>query len=329
MKVFITGGGGFLGKHIILQLLQKGHEVTSYSRGEYPELEEQGVKTIQGSLEDKQKLAEASIGHDVIFHTASKVAMWGRKEDFYQTNVLGTANVLSACRNNNIPHLIYTSTPSVVFQYDSLRGEDESLPYAKNSYSRYAESKAIAEKMVLEANGENLKTLSLRPHLVFGPGDQNLIPRLVEGQKKGKLKIVGNGENQVDVLYVENAAEAHLMAWKALRDSPEKVEGRPYFLGQGPVKLWDFINEVLELHNLPPVKKKIPFNTAFQIGKFIEMGSSLFGKYNYHPPMTRFVALQLSKDHFFTHENAKNDFGWTPTVTLKEGLGRLVSSSVK
>lgn len=329
MKVFITGGGGFLGKHIIRQLLQKGHEVTSYSRGQYPELTELGVKTIQGSLEEKDKLEESSKGHDVFFHTASKVAMWGKREDFYNTNVLGTENVLSACRKNNIPHLVYTSTPSVVFQYESLRGEDESLPYAKNSFSRYAESKAEAEKMVLEANDDNLKTVSLRPHLVFGPGDQNLIPRLIDGHKKGKLKIVGKGENLVDVLYVENAAEAHLLAWETLLKSPERVEGKPYFLGQGPVKLWDFINEVLEIHDLPPVKKKISFRTAFQVGKVIEMGSSLIGKFNYHPPMTRFVALQLSKDHYFRHDNAKRDFGWTPTVSLQEGLSRLVSSSVK
>lgn len=329
MKVFITGGGGFLGKHIVRQLLDEGHEVTSYSRGHYPELQNWGVNTIQGSLEDKERLEEACIGHDVFFHTASKVAMWGKREDFYQTNVVGTENVISACHINNIPHLIYTSTPSVVFEFDSLQNEDESLPYPEKSYSRYAESKAIAEKKVLEANGDQLKTVSLRPHLVFGPGDQNLIPRLIASHKKGKLKIVGTGENKVDVLYVENAAQAHLLAWKALRENPEKVEGRPYFLGQGPVKLWDFINEILELHKLPPVKKKIAFETAFKIGKVIEMGSSLIGKYNYHPPMTRFVALQLSKDHYFKHDNAKNDFGWTPQIPLKEGLSRLVSSSLK
>jgi nucleoside-diphosphate-sugar epimerase len=329
MKVFITGGGGFLGKHIVLQLLEQGHTVTSYSRGNYPELKKLGVNTIQGSLEDKDRLTEACQGHDVFFHTASKVAMWGKKEDFHSTNVLGTENVISACHKNNIPHLIYTSTPSVVFQYDSLKGEDESLPYAQNSYSRYAESKALAEKIVLEANGDNLKTVSLRPHLVFGPGDQNLIPRLIDSHKKGKLKIVGDGQNQVDVLYVENAAEAHLLAWKALMENPQKVEGRPYFLGQGPVKLWDFINDILELHHLPPVEKKVPFKTAFQIGRVIEYGSSILGKYDYHPPMTRFVALQLSKDHYFNHDNAKNDFGWTPQIPLKEGLSRLVSASGK
>lgn len=328
MKVFITGGGGFLGKHIVNQLLAEGHEVTSFSRGKYPELEKIGVKTIQGSLENKDDLVKASRGHDAFFHTASKVAMWGREEDFYQTNVVGTENVLFACLENKIPHLIYTSTPSVVFEDESLRGKDESLPYAKTTYSRYAKSKAIAEEKVLKANCSELKTVSLRPHLVFGPGDQNLIPRLLDGQRKGKLKIVGDGNNEVDVLYVENAASAHLLAWKTLRESPEKCEGKPYFLGQGPVKLWDFINEVLALYKLPPVKKKVSFQTAFRIGKIVELGSRLIGKYDYHPPMTRFVALQLSKDHFFNHENALNDLGWKPEISLKEGLSRLVSTSL-
>lgn len=326
MKVFITGGGGFLGKHIVRQLIEQGHEVTSYSRGDYPELREMGVSTVCGSLSDSDRLIESSKGHDVFFHTASKVAMWGRQEDFYQTNVEGTKNVIEACLLNGIPHLIYTSTPSVVFKDESLRGEDEGLPYPETSLSRYGASKAQAEKIVLKANGEKLKTISLRPHLVFGPGDQNLIPRLIDGHKKGKLKIVGDGKNQVDVLYVENAAEAHLLAWKALRERPEQVSGEAYFLGQGPVKLWDFINDILKHYGLPPVKKRVSFRTAFNVGKFIEWGSEVMGKYDYHPPMTRFVALQLSKDHFFSHQKAEKHLNWTPKISLKEGLSRLPRS---
>jgi nucleoside-diphosphate-sugar epimerase len=323
MKVFITGGGGFLGQHIVKQLIEAGHSVTSYSRGQYPLLNEIGVKTIQGSLEDKQALKLASFGHDAFFHVASKVAMWGKISDFTRTNVEGTKNALEAAKENGIKNFIYTSTPSVVFGKDSLKGVNEDVPYPESSYSRYAASKAIAEKIVLESNCETFKTVALRPHLIFGPGDQNLIPRLIESAKKDKLKIVGDGENQVDVLYVENAAQAHLKAWTALQERPTVVGGQAYFIGQGPVKLWSFINKVLACYDLEPITKKISFKMAFTVGNIIEKVASLMGKFEWHPPMTRFVALQLSKDHYFSHEKAFQHLGWRPIIDIDEALRRL------
>ncbi len=323
MKVFITGGGGFLGSHIIDQLLKEGHKITSYSRATYPELEEKGVTTIQGSLSDKEKLTQACAGHDVFFHTASKVAMWGKRSDFHETNVLGTQNALHAARENGIENFIYTSTPSVVFGENSLSGVDESTPYPKESYSRYGASKAQAEKWVLEQNGQGIKTVALRPHLIFGPRDRNLIPRLVEAANKGRLKIVGDGTNKVDVLYVENAADAHIKAWQALRERPQLVGGEAYFIGQGPVVLWDFINDILEHYQIPPVQKKISFQKAFKVGGLIEKGAEFLKVYNWHPPMTRFVALQLSKDHYFDHKKAVEHLGWKPKVSVTEALSRL------
>jgi nucleoside-diphosphate-sugar epimerase len=323
MKVFITGGGGFLGSHIVELLLGEGHEITSYSRGHYPELEKKGVKTIQGGLDDLEKLSAACKDHDVFFHTASKVAMWGKSQDFYDTNVVGTQNALKAAKANGIPHFIYTSTPSVVFGDQSLSGVNEETPYPEKSYSRYGHSKAQAEKWVLEQNGADIKTVALRPHLIFGPRDRNLIPRLVDAAKKGRLKMIGDGTNKVDVLYVENAADAHFKAWQALKERPEMVGGQAYFIGQGPVVLWDFINDILNHYQVPPVKKKISFQKAFKIGGLIEKGAEILKVYNWHPPMTRFVALQLSKDHYFDHQKAMNDLGWQPTVSVKEALSRL------
>jgi nucleoside-diphosphate-sugar epimerase len=269
------------------------------------------------------KLKAASAGHDAFFHTASKVAMWGKVEDFDETNFLGTKNALNACKENSIKHFIYTSTPSVVFSDHSLSGVDESTPYPEKSYSRYGASKAKAEKWVIEQDGTAIKTVALRPHLIFGPRDKNLIPRLVQAAKKKKLKIIGEGSNKVDVLYVENAADAHIKAWHALQKRPELVGGQAYFIGQGPVVLWDFINDILAKNDLPPVQRKISFEKAFKIGAIIEKGAELFRVYNWHPPMTRFVALQLSKDHYFDHKKATDDLGWTPKVSLKEALSRL------
>lgn len=324
MKVFITGGAGFLGSYIVDRLLERGYQVTNYSRGHYPELQSKGVTCIRGDLSDYDKLKSALKGHEVCFHVASKVAMWGSIEDFNRTNVNGTENIIRACRENKINKLIYTSTPSVVFGDHGFSGDGEELPYAKHSYSRYGSSKAQAEERVLNAASDDFFTVALRPHLVFGPGDQNLIPRLVESARRGKLKIVGSGENRVDVLYVENAADAHLCALDVLREKPQSISGQAFFLGQGPVKLWSFINDILKLYGVKPVDKKISAGLAFRVGALLEGISNIFGLYNWNPPMTRFVALQLSENHFYNHSKANQLLQWHPKVDLKEALGRLI-----
>lgn len=324
MKILVTGGGGFLGQHIIDKLLDKGHQITNLSRGDYPELIEKGVRCIRGSINDPNILVKAVADQEAVFHVASKVAMWGKYEDFYDTNVEGTKSLLRAAKEEGIKKFIYTSTPSVVFGEESIENGDEQLPYPALSFSRYAKTKAIAEKEVILANSDQFKTVSLRPHLIFGPGDQNLIPRLVASAKKNKLKIVGEGNNLVDVLYVENAADAHICALEALERDNEKVSGKSYFIGQGPVKLWPFINEILAQHSLAPIKKKISFKKAFFIGTVIESLLRIFKIHNIHPPMTRFVALQLAKSHYFSHKNAQNDLGWYPKVSIKEALSNLI-----
>jgi nucleoside-diphosphate-sugar epimerase len=324
MKVLVTGGGGFLGKYIVKQLLAAGHEVCNFSRSRYPELDEWGVTSIQGDLTNPEDVVRALQGQEAVFHVASKVAMWGKWEDFIRTNVNGTKNILDGMKTHGIRYLIYTSTPSVVFDRDSIEGKDESLPYPKDSYSMYARSKAMAEKLVLEANQTGvIETVALRPHLIFGPGDQNLIPRLVDAAKRKRLAIIGDGRNRVDVIYVENAADAHIKAFEALQKNGAKVGGNAFFIGQGPVKLWDFVNQVLDLHHVPPIKKKVSFQFAFTMGAIIEKGLRLVGKYDTHPPMTRFVALQLSKSHYFSHQKAEELLGWKPKVNVDEGLSRL------
>ncbi len=326
MKVLITGGGGFLGGHIVKLLLKEGHEVTSFSRGSYPDLEAQGVKTYRGDLSDLDAVSDALKGKDAVIHCASKVAMWGRYEDFYQTNVIGTENIIKGCQANGIKALVYTSTPSVVFGQSSLKAVNEETPYPTNSVSPYGKTKAIAEEKVLKANGMALKTVALRPHLVFGPGDKNLIPRLLEKAKNGKLKRIGDGQNLVDVLYVENGAKAHILALHQLTKDSSKIAGEAFFLGQGPVNLWDFINSILKSFKAPTVQKSVSFKSAYLIGSLIERFCKLFGIYQVDPPMTRFVALQLSHDHYFDHTKAKNILGWEPEVSIEEGLSNLIDT---
>lgn len=321
-KVLVTGAGGFLGGYIARDLIAAGYEVYSFSRSRYDSLDKMGVTQRQGDLSSYADVEAALVGMDAVIHTASQVGMWGRYADFYKTNVTGTENVIRACHVNHISKLVYTSTPSVAFGNESLCNVDESVGYPEKYLSMYAETKAIAEKMVLMANTGSLSTVAIRPHLIFGPGDLNLVPRVVEAAKAGRLKIIGDGENLVDVTYVENASMVHVMALEQL--SPEApIAGKAYFLGQGPIKLWDFTNELLKRSGEKPVTKKISFKLAYFIGFMIEVVLKLIGKFDIHPPMTRFVALQLGKSHYYSHAGLERDLGFKAKISVEEGLDRL------
>lgn len=321
-KILVTGAGGFLGQYIVRDLLKKGYNVRSFSRRQYPQLQALGVEHISGDISSLEDVTLALNSVDAIIHTASLVGMWGRYEDFYKTNVKGTENIVNAAKKLGIKKIVYTSTPSVAFGKSSLKGVDESTPYPEYYLNSYAATKSMAEKIILAANSPTLSTVALRPHLIFGPGDQNLVPRVIKAAKAGRLKIVGDGENLVDVTYVENASYAHIMALENL--SPEsKIAGKAYFLGQGPIKLWDFTNELLKRSGMKPVEKKISLRLAYCIGFLIETFLKTFRIFNVDPPMTRFVALQLGSSHYFDHNNLQKDLGFKPLFSIEEGLNRL------
>lgn len=322
VKILVTGAGGFLGGYIARELHQNDYEVHSFSRSKYQILEQMGVIEHQGNLENFENIKNALVGMDGVIHCASKVGMNGNYQDFYNANVIGTENVIRAMKELGIKKLVYTSTPSVVFGKDDLINADETTPYPDKYLSAYAQTKMLAEKKVIEANDANFWSISLRPHLVFGPGDLNLIPRLLEARKKNKLKIVGDGKNLVDVLYVENAANAHILALEALETNPQ-VRGQCYFIGQGPVVLWDFINTILKHKGLPPVKKKIPLKIAYWIGAVIEFFLKITGNADLHPPMSRFIALQLGKSHCFSHAKAEKDLGFRPKYSIEDAIAKL------
>jgi nucleoside-diphosphate-sugar epimerase len=323
MRILVTGGGGFLGTHIIKELLKNStYIVTNFSRHTYTHLEDIGVPTIKGDLRKKADVERAlDFGFDAIFHVAALAGVWGRYEDYYDINYLGTKNVLEATKARGIQKLIYTSTPSVVFNKKDLLGVDEKYPYATEFLNAYSQTKTMAEKLVLEMNdGVSFLTCAIRPHLIWGPGDPHLFPRIFQGGKEGKLRIVGDGHNLVDIVYVENAAMAHVQAFIHLK-SGSPVCGQSYFIGQErPVKLWDFINQVLGVANLPPVTKYIKISTAYRLGWFLEKLFKLFGINKPDPSMTRFVALNLGKSHYFLHDKAKRDFGYYPAISIEEGL---------
>ena len=322
MRTLVTGGGGFLGRYIVEQLKAAGHEVRVLSRGAYPELVRIGATVIQADLRNIQAVTDACDGIEAVFHTAAVPGIWGPWSTYHAINTIGTQNVIDACKHQGVARLIYTSSPSVVFAGSDHLNADESLEYPSQWLCHYPHSKALAEQLVMAAHSEKLKTVSLRPHLIWGKRDNHLIPRLLQKARSGRLRIVGNGLNQVSMINVENAAAAHLQAETALRQHG-RCGGKAYFINEvAPVNLWDWINEILAKADLPPVTKQISATMAYRVGAILE---TIWKVLPGEPPMTRFVASQLATSHVYSVQNAINDFDFRPIISVTDGMQKMQS----
>ena len=325
MKALVTGAGGFLGQYIVEQLRQRGDQVRALVRRESPALAGLGVEIARGDIRNAAEVERACEGVDVVFHTAAIASIWGPWKLFYETNTLGTRHVIEGCRKHRVPKLVFTSSPSVTFGGEDQCNIDESAPYPSRWLAHYPHTKALAEQEVLAANSDELLTCALRPHLIWGPRDQHLIPRLLTRARSGQLRQVGDGQNLVDTIYVENAAHAHLQAADALSPG-SPVAGRAYFLSQGePVNCWGWINRILGLAGISPVNRRISLRVAYAAGAVLETLWKVTGRTS-EPRMTRFLALQLARHHYFDISRARNDFGYEPRIGTEEGLRRLAAS---
>jgi len=319
-RVLVTGGGGFLGGAIVRLLLARGDRVRSFCRRAYADLHARGVEQIRGDLGDPKAVERACCGVDLVFHTAAKAPPWGRYDDYYRTNVQGTKHVIEACRKHQVPYLVYTSSPSVIFDGSDLEGVDESVPYPSKYVAYYPQTKAQAEQLVVLSADSALRTIVLRPHEIWGPGDPHFVPRILA--RAGRLKRIGPGTNLVDTIYIDNAAEAHVLAAERLAENPD-LSGRIYFLSQGePNGAWDMINAILRAAGRPPVNGAVPYPLARLLGAVCELAFKIF-RLPGEPPMTRFVADALAKSHWFDIQAARRDLGYVPHVSLAEGLKRL------
>lgn len=327
MKIVVTGGGGFLGQALCRGLVARGYQVVSYNRGHYPELQALGVAQVRGDLADAQALQHALAGADAVFHNAAKAGAWGSYDSYYQPNVVGTEHVLAACRAHGVGRLIYTSTPSVTHRathpVEGL-GADQ-VPYGENFQAPYAATKAIAERMVLAANDAQLAVVALRPRLIWGPGDNQILPKLVARAQAGRVRLVGGGDNKVDSTYIDNAAQAHFDAFEHLAVGAP-CAGKAYFISNGePLPMRELLNRLLAAVGAPAVTKTLSFKAAYRIGAACETLWPLL-RLRGEPPLTRFLAEQLCTPHWYSMEPARRDFGYVPQVTIAQGLQRLASS---
>jgi len=334
---FVTGASGFIGGRIAERLLAEGRRVRVLARRPLPALEKLGAEIVPGDLDNTAALRRGCEGAGTVFHVAGRVGVWGPAAEFFRVNVDGTRNVIEACRAAGTPRLVYTSSPSVVYHGGDLAGVNESAPLCTKAPCAYPTSKAAAERLVADAHSRELATVSLRPHLVWGPGDQNVVPRVLALAKKGRLKIIGAGRNKVDVTHIANVVDAHLLGEQALIPVAGLAEPKPgsatpatypggkaYFITNGePVMLWDWINELLRGTGTPEITRHVSLRTAYLAGGLLEALWRVLPLKG-EPPMTRFVAKEMATDHWFDISAARRDLGYHPKVTMAGGTAELI-----
>jgi nucleoside-diphosphate-sugar epimerase len=322
MKALVTGGGGFLGSALVRRLLQRGDAVRILARGDYPELQRLGAELFRGDVRDAEAAAKSCEGVEVVFHTAAKAGGWGDPREFEAINVQGTANVIAGCRRAKVPILIHTSSPSVVHTGADIEGADESLPFGTHFTAHYPRTKALAEQLVRAAADETLATIALRPHFIWGPGDRHLLPRLLARARAGKLRQVGSRDVKTDTIYIDNCVDAHLLAAEKLQGKA-KLGGRSYFISDGaPLGVWTMANRMLEAAKAPPVGRPLPAGLAYAVGAVLEGVHFALGLEK-EPLMTRFAASELSHVQWFDISAARRDLGYSPRVSVEEGLEQL------
>lgn len=327
MNVLVTGGSGFLGLALCRALVAQGHQVCSYQRSFSPALEQLGVKQFLGALHDQTKILNALQDQDAVLHNAAKASGWGSWDDFYQTNVIGTQNIIAGCLQWGIQTLVYTSTPSVVHQgrQSECGGNEQNTPYAKHFSAHYPHTKMLAEKLLLAANSNQLATVALRPRLIWGPGDTQLLPRLVTRAEAGRLRFIGSGDNKMDCTYIDNVVLAHLLALEKCHVA-SPCAGQAYFISNGePKPIREIVNGLLDTADAPLVTRSIPFALAYSLGLLCE-GLWHLLRLSGEPPMTRFLAEQLSTEHWYDCSAAERDLGYRPEISIADGLKRLRAS---
>ena len=321
MKVLVTGTGSLLLGGIASELVRRGDDVVCLQRRPSTFVGHQNAHEVLADICDADAVASAAQGCDAIIHGAARVGIVGSQKEFFDTNVTGTKNILQAAEQHSISRLVFVSTPSVAHTGDSLIGAPAGEAEIGRSRSYYAESKAIAERTVLNARNERLAVVAIRPHLVWGPGDTQLVGRIVERAESGRLAVIGTGTALVDSTYIDNAISAHIAALDSLHIG-SACDGKAYVISNGePRTVNELMRSMCDAAGIPFEPRHVSLAMGIRLGSVIERLWPLMK--SSEPPLTRFVAEQLGTAHWFDQRAVQQDLGWTPQVSLDEGFQRL------
>jgi sterol-4alpha-carboxylate 3-dehydrogenase (decarboxylating) len=324
MRALVTGSNGFVGQHLTRALAARGDEVIAFDLrpGSFAE---PNVRSVAGDLRDAAALREACEGVQSVFHVASMVQTRRTGADEVRAvNVGGTEKLLDACRSQSVARMVYVSSASVVYAGRDIERGDETLPYPAHFHAPYAETKAIAERLVLESNGRgDVLTCAVRPHIVFGPGDTRFFPAVLGRARSGRLKAyVGDARKLSDFTYIDNLVDGLLLASDELTAS-SPVGGQAYFVTNGePRSFWEFIGKLLDGLSLQRPTFRVPFPIAYSAAAFREGLDALRGVATSEESLTRFTIRYLTTHHYFSHDKATRDLGYRPGVSIDEGIAR-------
>lgn len=321
MKALVTGGTGFLGGALARRLQQMGWQVTALGRNPQAleALRAEDIHAVRADLTDAEAVQGACRGQEIVFHCGALSAPWGRAADFYQTNVLGTENVLRGCEGAGVGRLVHVSTPSLYFRFAPRRDvrEDALLPAPVNEYVR---TKQLAEGHVDAAFGRGLPVITIRPRAIFGPGDTSILPRLIDRLQTGNLRIIGDGQNLADLSYVGNVVDALLLCAAA----PNTALGKKFNITNGqPVRLWDMIKRVADGLGHPFPTRHIPYRAADALATVLE-GIYRLLPGQPEPPLTRYTVSVLALDATLDIQAAQCELGYQARVSIEQGIDEFV-----
>ncbi len=321
MKTLITGATGFLGGALTHRIHNMGWDVTALGRNpaKLNQLEDDGIRVVRADISKKDEVNASFSDFDLVFHCAAFPSPWGGFEKFYQANVIGTRNIVNACLENNVKRLVYVSTPSIYFDYNSRIGVKENDPLPE-PISHYAHTKLLAEEEVDKGSAQGLAVVSIRPRALFGEGDTVIFPRLLSRLKTGRLPILGDGENMVDLTYIQNVVDALLLC----AESPKNTLGKKYNISNGdPIKIWALINRICDELGFSHPRRKISRQAAHNVGGALEFIYSLI-PYSPEPPLTRMSVSMMSNSTTLDISAAQNELGYQPKISIEEGVGRFL-----
>lgn len=325
MRVLVTGTSSLIGAGVVSALATRGDEVVCFQRHPVAANDQRDAVFEQlGDIRDAAAVTAAAAGCDAIVHLAARVGVVGSFEDFRSVNVDGTRNVMSAARTHGIDRVVHVSSPSVAHGGEPIMGAGADAPLTGRTHGWYPETKALAEIDALAAADDVTGVVAVRPHLVWGPGDTQLVGRIIDRARAGRLALVGGGSALVDTTYVDNAITALVAALDAV--APGAVcSGRAYVIANGePRTIRELVAGICAAADVPFAPRSVPRRLGVAAGAAVERMWPVLR--DDEPPLTRFLAEQLSTAHWFDPRPARDDLGWTPTVTIDEGLRRLAAS---